>query len=44
MKDRKVKQVLWGDEYWWEWGGQMERVKEGKNGPYTLYICMKTEQ
>jgi hypothetical protein len=42
MKDRKAKQILSGTGYQWEGDGK-QRVKEGKYGQRTLYMCMKIE-
>jgi hypothetical protein len=44
MKDRKVKQVLSGVWYHWEWGGHKERMKEGEYGSNIMYSCMKMEK
>jgi hypothetical protein len=41
MKDRKIKQVLFG--YQKEGGGQKEREKEGEHG-CALYSYIKIEQ
>jgi hypothetical protein len=44
MKDKKVKQVLYGDGYQWEHRGWTERMNEGKYSGVILYICMKIDQ
>jgi hypothetical protein len=44
MKDRKVKQVLFGGWYQWEGGGYKGRVKEGECGGNIMYSCMKIQK
>jgi hypothetical protein len=44
MKDRKVKQVLYGALYQWEGKGHKEKVKEGEYGRSTMHSCMKMKK
>jgi hypothetical protein len=43
MKDRKVKQVLYREEYKF-WGGGKQKGERGRRLRSTLYMCVKIEQ
>jgi hypothetical protein len=44
IESRKVKQVLSGGWYQWEWGEYKERVKEAEYSENIMYSCMEMEK